>query len=123
MITKIFLTAILSIAMSVAAQFMLKAGMTGSAVKSALAEPFGMRVLSTIFFDKFIIGGFLLYGIGAVVWLSVLSRWDVSKAYPMVGIGFAFTAIVGAVMGEQISLLRAAGIVLIITGVVFVARS
>lgn len=67
--------------------------------------------------------GFALYGLGAVVWLSVLSRWEVSKAYPLVGLGFALSAWVGHWTGEQISYERLAGILLICAGVALVSRT
>jgi len=65
----------------------------------------------------------MLYGLGAVVWLGVLSKWEVSKAYPLVGLGFAMTAVVGMLLGEQVSLLRFAGVALICSGVVLIART
>lgn len=111
------LLAVLSIVISVAAQFSLKAGM--SAVKAGM-EPAG---LVATFTNKFVLLGFVLYGLGAVVWLGVLSKWDVSKAYPLVGLGFAMTAMVGIFLGEQVSLLRLAGVTLICAGVVLIART
>ena len=111
------LLAIVSILISVAAQFSLKTGM--SSVKAGL-EP---ASLLTIFTNKFVLLGFLLYGLGAVVWLGVLSKWEVSKAYPLVGLGFAVTAIVGMLLGEQVSLVRLGGVALICSGVVLIART
>lgn len=111
------LLAIVSIMISVAAQFSLKAGM--SAVKAGL-EPAG---LVATFTNKFVLLGFMLYGLGAVVWLGVLSKWEVSKAYPLVGLGFAMTAIVGMLLGEQVSLVRLGGVALICSGVVLIART
>ncbi|MEQ1887786.1 MAG: hypothetical protein ABL951_01250 [Alphaproteobacteria bacterium] len=119
----ILFLAILSIAISVTAQFTLKAGMSAVPVTEAMAGPFSLRTLVTLFTDKYVFGGFVLYGLGAVVWLGVLSKWDVSKAYPLVGLGFAFTAIIGFLAGEQISLQRAGGVALICAGVWVVARS
>lgn len=111
------LLAIVSILISVAAQFSLKAGM--AAVKAGL-EP---ASLLTTFTNKFVLLGFALYGLGAVVWLGVLSKWEVSKAYPLVGLGFAMTAVVGMLIGEQVSLLRLGGVALICSGVVLIART
>lgn len=111
------LLALLSIMISVAAQFSLKAGM--SSVKTGLA-PAG---LVSLFTNGYVLLGFLLYGLGAVVWLGVLSKWEVSKAYPLVGVGFAMTAIVGMLLGEQVSALRLGGVALICAGVVLVART
>ncbi|HEY9106431.1 MAG TPA: hypothetical protein VIN58_07110 [Roseateles sp.] len=110
------LLAILSVMISVAAQFSLKAGMT-----AVRAE--GAATLLTTFTNKFVLLGFLFYGLGAVVWLGVLSKWEVSKAYPLVGLGFAMTAVVGMLIGEQVSLARLGGVALICAGVVLVART
>ena len=112
-----------SIILSVAAQFALKSGMSSIEVKEALSQPVALRTILVILTNKFVIGGFSLYGLGAVVWLGVLSRWDVSKAYPLVGMGFGLTVIVGLLLGEQITMLRAVGVALICAGVFLVSRS
>lgn len=117
------LLAIVSIAISVAAQFSLKAGMSALHIKEALAQPLGVQTVITVFSDKFVLGGFILYGAGAVVWLAVLSKWDVSKAYPLVGVGFALSVAVGYLLGEQITASRAIGVALICAGVFVVGRS
>lgn len=85
--------AVTSIALSVAAQFALKAGMSSAEVKEALSHPVALRTILAILTNKFVVGGFVLYGLGAVVWLGVLSRWDVSKAYPLVGARVRFDGI------------------------------
>lgn len=115
--------AITSIALSVAAQFLLKAGMSGAGVKAVLGQPLGFKPLLTILTDKYVLLGFLLYGLGAIVWLGVLSKWDVSKAYPLVGLGFAFTVVIGFMLGEGITITRVAGVALICAGVLLVGRS
>ena len=115
--------AVVSIAISVAAQFSLKAGMTSMATKSALSGPLKPSNLVTVLTNPYVVGGFVLYGLGALVWLAVLARWDVSKAYPLVGLGFAMAAVIGAFLGEQMGLLRAVGVTLICVGVVLVGRT
>jgi multidrug transporter EmrE-like cation transporter len=115
--------ATIGILLSVAAQFALKTGMSGAEIKAVLAEPLGIRALLAILTDKYVLLGFLLYGSGAIVWLGVLSKWDVSKAYPMVGLGFALTVLIGFILGESVSPSRIAGVALICAGVVLVARS
>ena len=120
---KTLLIAIISIALSVAAQFSLKAGMSGEGVRTALAQPYSFKTLFDVLTDKYVFGGFLLYGMGAVVWLGVLSKWDVSKAYPLVGLGFVFTVAIGFLVGEQVTIPRVIGVALICAGVFFVGRS
>ena len=73
--------------------------------------------------DKYVLGGFLLYGVGALVWLVVLSKWDVSKAYPLVGLGFVVTVAVGYLLGEQVTVHRVIGVALICAGVFLVGRN
>lgn len=119
----IFWIACTSILLSVAAQFCLKAGMSADVVRAAMAEPARWRTLWVLMTHWPIVGGFVLYGLGAVLWLGVLSRWDVSKAYPLLGLGFGVTVIVGVFLGEQVSLPRTAGVLLICAGVALVARS
>ena len=117
------LSAILCVAFSVAAQFLLKAGMSNAEIRSVMAQPLGVGSAITVFSNNSILGGFTLYGLGAVAWLGVLSQWDVSKAYPLVGLGFVFTVAIGWLIGEQVTSLRAIGVALICTGVVLVGRS
>lgn len=118
-----FVVAVFSIALSVAAQFALKAGMSGASVRELLAEPLTVRAAWSILTDRFVLGGFLLYGVGAIVWLSVLAKWDVSKAYPLVGMGFVFTVLIGLVIGEAISPIRLFGVLLISAGVLLMGQS
>lgn len=118
-----FVFAILCVAFSVAAQFLLKAGMSNAEVKMALAQPLATRAPLTVFSNLFVLSGFVLYGLGAVAWLRVLSQWDVSKAYPLVGMGFAFTVGIGWLMGEQVTAARVLGVALICAGLVLIGRS
>lgn len=112
-----------SIALSVLAQFLLKAGMSDTGIRVVMDEPLGFHTAIAVFSNLKVLAGFALYGIGAIVWLSVLAKWDVSKAYPMVGVGFALTTMIGILLGEQVTALRILGVVLICAGVVTVSQS
>ena len=120
---KTFLIALISIALSVVAQFSLKAGMSGEKVQNALQQSNLLKTFFNVFTDKYVFSGFLLYALGAVVWLAVLSKWDVSKAYPLVGLGFVFTVAIGFFVGEQVTIPRVIGVALICAGVFLVGRS
>ena len=68
--------------------------------------------------------GLALYGVGTLVWLTALSRVEVSQAYPFVGLGFVLTAVFGHLLfGDHISIQRAAGILLVIAGIIVIART
>jgi drug/metabolite transporter (DMT)-like permease len=68
--------------------------------------------------------GLLLYGTGALLWLYVLARWDLSKAYPFVSLGFVLTFTIGVVfLGERFSLERLGGCLLICGGLLLIMRS
>jgi multidrug transporter EmrE-like cation transporter len=93
-------------------------------IQAELAGQNGISGLIAIVFSWRILLGLFVYFSSAVVWLLVLSKIDVSLAYPFVGLGFILTAILGwLIRGEELSLTRILGTALIISGVFLVARS
>lgn len=119
----VILVALGSIALSVGGQFALKAGMSAAGVRAALAGGLSARGALTVFTEPYVILGLLLYALGAVVWLAVLSQWDVSKAYPLTGLGFALAVGIGFASGDSVTVSRLLGVALICAGVVLIARS
>lgn len=66
--------------------------------------------------------GLGLYGLSTLLWLWVLSRLDVSLAYPLVSLGFVVTMVAGVVwLGEPFSWVRVAACTLIVIGVSLLA--
>jgi len=116
-------SALLSIAISVSAQFCLKTGMSSPGVKEAMAQAPSLSMVLGVLTNRYVLGGFVLYGLGSMIWLTVLAKWDVSKSYPMVGLGFILTLVVGHFMGEQVTPTRIAGALLICSGVFLIGRS
>ena len=115
--------ALFSIGLSVAAQFALKAGVAeAQRVATHLEQPVLPTQISYLA-EPLVLLGLLLYALGAVAWLSVLAEWDVSKAYPIVGLGFALTAIIGYLLGEHLTLSRMIGVGMICSGVYLVSQS
>jgi len=109
---------LMSVTMSAVAQLLLKLGVQNGQNGSLLTV--GITYLTS----PFVIGGLALYGLGAFVWLFVLSRVELSAAYPFVGIGFILTMLIGVfALGEAVSAARITGTLLIAAGCVCVARS
>jgi drug/metabolite transporter (DMT)-like permease len=112
-----------SVLLSVLAQFLLR----GGALELAHAGPGGPstigRLVSSAMTNRWLLFGFALYFAGAILWLVVLSRWEVSRAYPLVGLGFALTVVIGWVLGEAVSVQRIVGVAAICAGVWLVSQS
>jgi drug/metabolite transporter (DMT)-like permease len=71
-----------------------------------------------------ILAGFICYGIGAICWIFVLSRLDLSYAYPMYALMYAIIPIAAMVfLKEHIPAGRWVGIALIVIGVIVVFKA
>lgn len=114
----------LSIALSSGAQVLLKLGMSNQRVQAALDEGGIMTSLLTVSTTPAVFFGLASFGASAIVWLFVLSKIDVSQAYPFVALGIVITALAGhLLLGENLPMLRVMGIAAILVGVIAVARS
>lgn len=105
------------------AQLLLKAGMIQIGhfeFTLTNALPIGIKVMA----NPPIITGLFMYVISVGVWLLVLSRVQVSLAYPMLSIGYIVNALAAYYLfGEPLTSLRLLGIFIIIGGVYLVAQS
>ena len=106
-----------SVSISALAQLLMKTGMT----EVGGAGLTGTALLFATSTDPYVIGGFAAYGVGALLWLKVLSQTDLSLAYPLVSMGFVLVALLSwLVLGEHLSVGRISGIVLIVAGVALI---
>ncbi len=113
-----------SVALGVGAQLLLKAGVSTPAVTQALNAGQRTGVLMAFATSPLVWVGLSVYGASAMVWLYVLAKVDVGIAYPFVGLGFVLTMILGWVLfGEDLSVMRLLGALLIVIGVIVLARS
>ena len=68
--------------------------------------------------------GLLCYAVSAVLWIAVVSKFDLSLAYPMVSVAYVAVFVASWLLfGENISAVRLAGLVLIVAGVLAISRS
>ncbi len=105
------------------AQLLLKAGVTPLGELSVGLHnllPTMVRVLM----QWPIVAGLACYVVSVGVWIVGLSRVEVSIAYPMLSMGYVVNALLAWwLFGEALGPMRWAGMVLILAGVVVMARS
>ncbi|WP_137918223.1 SMR family transporter [Hydrogenophaga sp. 2FB] len=109
--------AVFCVLLSSAAQIAMKRGMGAPNAAADVGSTYAHALTSPMVWL-----GLVLYGASAVLWLWVLSRLDVSMAYPLVSLGFVVTMALGVLwLGEPFSWLRVAGCTLIVVGVSLLA--
>jgi drug/metabolite transporter (DMT)-like permease len=73
--------------------------------------------------NRFVILGLFCYGMSMVFWLYVLTKVEVSRAYPFVGLGFVGTMLFAHfLLHEPITLQKLIGTMLVVSGVFLLAR-
>ena len=66
----------------------------------------------------------LCYGAGSLLWFYILKHFPLSMAYPMVSLSYVFGMIAAIVFfHEDVNLMKWIGVVLIMLGCFFIARS
>lgn len=114
---------LLAVTLSAVAQILFKLGLASAAPIGAVPPGQNPGLIAALLTPGVLVG-LTLYGVGTLVWLTALSRVEVSQAYPFVGLGFVLTAIFGYLLfGDQISIQRVAGILMVIAGIVVIART
>lgn len=113
---------LLSTIAGVAGQTALKLGVSKPGVAETATGLFA--IISLILHSPLVLLGLFFYGIGALAWIAVLSRLDLSVAYPFLALNFVLVTLVSRVfLGETVPPLRWLGILVIIGGILLVARS
>lgn len=120
---KAFLLLLFAISLSVIGEFLLKAGMNQVGVLSLTPKGFVSGLLRA-FSNPRILAGFAFIFSGSLIWLAVLSRMDLSWAYPMLSLGYLFVVLTSwFFLGETLSLLRVMGTLFVCLGVYLIFRS
>ena len=114
---------LVDVALNVTGQLSLKYGMSkfgNFSLSLSTLPPVFMKAATNVH----VLLGLLCYGLGFMVWLIVLAKAEVSWAYPMISLGYVFTAILARLLlGEAVSATRMAGILVTCLGVFLIARS
>ncbi len=114
---------LVSVALSACAQVLFKIGVSSAPGQIAPSDASLVGAVVRMLLRPGVLGGLALYGVGTVLWLSALSRTELSQAYPFVGLGFVLTALLGHFLfSEPLGPGRLAGTALVVAGVYLVAR-
>lgn len=114
---------LLGVLLNAAAQLFLKEGMRRIGHFEfvwANVVPIALQVSMNVF----VLAGLLCYVVSVGVWLLVLSRVEVSYAYPLLSVGYIVNAFAGYYLfQENLSITRITGVLIICVGVYFVTKS
>lgn len=112
---------LISVLLNCAAQLFIRKGMLqiGEVGVAGL-----VKVLVPMLLNVYLWSAMLCYAVSILLWMAVLSKVEVSFAYPFLSIGYVVAAVVGYYyFGETLSLARITGILVICIGVFLISRS
>ncbi len=113
---------LLSTAFGVAGQTALKMGVSQPGVAENANG--ALAIIGLILKSPLMMLGLVFYAAGALAWIAVLARLDLSVAYPFLALNFVLVTLSGRfLLGETVPPLRWLGILVIIAGILLVAKS
>jgi drug/metabolite transporter (DMT)-like permease len=120
---KNYLLILLTVAISVTGQTLLKVGMKNMGRVDSLAIEKIIPLIVSMGTNVFVIAGLSLFVIGTFFWLIVLSRLDLSFVYPFGALQYIFIyAISYFFLGEHISAGRIAGVSVVLCGILIIGK-
>lgn len=114
---------IISVLFNVGAQLLLKKGVT-IFEKLDFSIDTMIKLFVGIFTNIYIFSGMFCFVMSAFLWLFVLTKIQVSIAYPLGSLGYIFTAILAYfILNEPLTMAKIIGIALICVGVFVLTRA
>lgn len=113
---------ILSVVLSAMGQILVKIGARNLELDFSMSHllPSLLQIIKNIP----VMSGMFIYGLSFILWVKVLSKLELSYAYPFVSLGYVLIMFFSFfVFKESLSAYRILGTFLIIAGVLFIARS
>ena len=112
---------LLSVLLNCAAQLLIRKGML---VEGEVGMQNMLSHVGSMITNLWLWGAMLCYALSILLWMSVLSKVEVSYAYPFLSVGYVVSAVAGyALFNENLSPVRIAGIIVICVGVILISRS
>ena len=124
MTIRLFFLIITSVGLSSFAQIFMKIGVSDPQFRAAFFNGVHIQSIWTIAANWYVLLGLSMYVLSVGFWLAVLSKVDVTFAYPFVGLGFILTMLFGWLfLQESVGITRVIGTLIIVFGVILVSRS
>ena len=112
-----------TVVLGVAGQLLLKVGMSHAGSVDQIGQLFSGHYLSRVASTWQVWVGLSVYFLGALFWLVVLSRENLSSVYPFLGLTYILILLTGHwMLGEPTQWWQVVGTLLVGVGVVLVAK-
>ena len=113
---KAFRSIVVSVVLIATAQLLMKKGVSGASLS--------LSSIPSLVLNPYLIFGLVSLFVGTIIYLSALSKADLSYAYPILSLGYIFVAIASMLfLGEHLSVVRWLGIFTVCFGVFLMSRS
>ena len=113
-----------TVSLVVCGQLLLKAGMRRVGVVDAERLRSPLALIANVARTPAVVGGLTIYGVSALAWIVVLSRTELSFAYPFLSLAYVIVTVAAVrLLGERFSARQWAGLVAVVFGVLLVALS
>jgi drug/metabolite transporter (DMT)-like permease len=113
---KYMLLCVLNVISLAGGQILFKTGMKDKVIDSVPA-------IIKMIFTPFVFSGLVLYAFTAILWLYILSKIPISRAYPIQALAYPLVLIAAKIMfNENITMSRWFGIGIIVAGIIVVAQ-
>ena len=113
---------LISVLLNCAAQIFMRKGMLVNGEVEGMGNL--LAAIPHMLTNIYLWGAMVCYAVSIVVWMVVLSKVEVSYAYPFLSIGYVLSAVVGYFwFAESITPVRIWGIIVICVGVILISRS
>ena len=118
-----YVLVIISVLFNVIAQLLLKKGVT-IFEKLDFSIDTMIKLFVGIFTNIYIFSGMFCFVMSAFLWLFVLTKIQVSIAYPLGSLGYIFTAVLAYfILNEPLTMAKIIGIALICVGVYVLTKA
>ena len=118
-----FLLILTCVILGVCGQLLLKHGMSSDPDRVDRFVEIVPRLVKA-FLSPVVLAGFTLYFLSAALWLIVLTRNELSYAYPMLSMGYVLVVFLSWMLfGEAVTRTRLLGTLVVVFGVYLISRT